>query len=292
MAKKLGIVGLAVVVLMLAVGGVVWAAETARPGLPQGRLAQYVVRGVVTAVDNEEVSVETADGSSATLFLDDATHFWMPGEPPTTTMQLAVGDPVLALGKPTPSEAGDKALLAQLVVVADDEELPKILIRGRAVAVTRQTIVVQTGQRERAITVTRNTRLLSTGGRLDSLREVHPGDQIIALGQPTEFGQWVAGLVLLPDATPLARFGLRGTVSAKDEAAGTLIVETEQRGEITVVTDDETRYRIPGVAEPGFDDLRVGDRIAALGRFEEGSRTRFLARGIGVTPLQDETERP
>lgn len=289
MKHKLLIVIAAAAALLLLVGGIAWAAD--RESAAAAR-QPFSVIGDVVSLDDDLLTVETEAGEEVGVLLTDEVYQWLPGEPPTTTLSLAVGDPVLVLGRPAGGEAGQAALTARLILIAEREELARYVVRGRVVAVTRQTIVVQTGQRERAITVTRNTRLLSTGGRLDSLREVHPGDQIIALGQPTEFGQWVAGLVLLPDATPLARFGLRGTVSAKDEAAGTLIVETEQRGEITVVTDDETRYRIPGVAEPGFDDLRVGDRIAALGRFEEGSRTRFLARGIGVTPLQDETERP
>ena len=42
---------------------------------------------------------------------------------------------------------------ARLVLVADEEELPRALIRGRALSVTRQAIVVQCGNRERAGTV-------------------------------------------------------------------------------------------------------------------------------------------
>ena len=50
---------------------------------------------------------------------------------------------------------------------------------------------------KRAITVLPRTRLWSTSERLDSLRDIHPGDRLIALGQPTELGEWVAGLVMV-----------------------------------------------------------------------------------------------
>jgi hypothetical protein len=82
--------------------------------------------------------------------------------------------------------------------------------------------VVQSGNRERAITVLPRTRLWSTGGRLDSLRDVHPGDPLIALGQPTELGQWIAGLVMIAGPENTARQGLRGTVVGLDAEKQTL----------------------------------------------------------------------
>jgi len=42
---------------------------------------------------------------------------------------------------------------ARLVLVADEQELPRVMIRGRTLSVTRQTILVQSGNRERAVTV-------------------------------------------------------------------------------------------------------------------------------------------
>lgn len=165
------------------------------------RLAAGVVRGTVTGVADDRIAVETEEGQAATLLVDDSTRQWVPGRPPTSTLTLAVGDPVLALGRPVRSETGTKTLQTRLVVVADDEELPKIVVRGRVVAVTRQTIVVDTGGRERAITVRAGTALLTASGRLGSLQEVRPGNVVAALGQPTEWGQWLAGLVLVGQGT-------------------------------------------------------------------------------------------
>jgi RNase P/RNase MRP subunit p29 len=172
------------------------AAETGADDAPR-RLAAGVVRGTVTEVADGRIVVETGEGQAATLLVDDSTRQWVPGQPPTSTLTLAVGDPVLALGRPVRSETGTKTLQTRLVVVADDEELPKIVVRGRVVAVTRQTIVVDTGGRERAITVRAGTALLAAGGRLGSLQEVRPGNVVAALGQPTPLGQWLAGLVLV-----------------------------------------------------------------------------------------------
>lgn len=289
MKHKAWFAGIAVMALALLVGGVAWAAETAQsPSRVQGP----IVRGTVIAVHGDQVSIETAGGDEVLLLITDSTLLWVPGEPPTTTVQLAAGDPVLAFGQPAKAETDSQALPTRLVMVASEEDLPKVLIRGRALAITRQTIIVQTGRRERAVTVLPRTRLWSARGRLDSLRNVRAGDQIIALGQPTELGQWIAGVVILVGREPPTQPRLRGKVIAVDAVAATLTVETEKRGEITVVTTDETRFRLvagrqgenqaPGAEAPGFDDIDVGDVVVAVGRFDEEHPDTFLARGIGV----------
>jgi len=324
MTRKMWLIGIMMAVLILAAGGllcarqaqgIVWADEATQPSLLQGqagetgeagdplgleaadgrptrRWQEAIVRGTVTEVNGDEVLVKRADDELATVLITDTTRLWVPGEPPTTTVELQVGDPVLAFGQPLASDSGEQVVSARLIAVASDEELPKILVRGRAVAVTEQIVVVQTGRGERAITVLPRTRLWAAKGRLTSLRDLHPGETIVALGQPTSFGQWIAALVFVPDAPPLARRGLRGLVTAADSVNGTLTVQTERAETITVVTSDETRYRIAGIEKPGFDDVQVGDRIIAIGRLEEGSQTRFLARGIGVIPPTPGKEQP
>jgi len=299
--NRMLIVGLTIAVLALVAGGAVWAAEsgalTQLPG-PQGRsavedqptaadklgrLSDSIVRGTVTVVEEDEALIVTDDGVMVTLIITATTVQWAPGEPPTHTIELAAGDPVLAFGRPL---TGQKALVAQIIVVAEDEDLPKLLIRGQVVVATRQTIVVATGQRERAITVLPRTRFFSPG-RPAAPRDVRPGDAVIALGQPTELGQWIVGAVLVPGAERLAGRKLVGKVTAVDLAAGTLNVQVGQRGEVTVVAGAATSHRIQGVEEPTLADIKIGDRIAATGRFEQGSQTRFLARLIGVVPATD-----
>jgi RNase P/RNase MRP subunit p29 len=291
MKRQIWIVGLTVVVLVLLAGGIAWAQE-----LEQGRPVQsfggHLVRGIVVDETGDEITVEMAGGERATLLINDKTRMWVPGEPPTTEVELAAGDAVLALGRPEAAAEGVRTLAAILIVVAGDEDVPRITVRGRVVAVIEQTIVVQTGRGERAVTVLPRTLLWSAQGRLDSLRDVRPGEPIVALGQPTEFGQWIAGVVLVPGPAPLARNGIRGEVVTIDLEAGTLAVETEQRGTISVVAAEGTRYRIPGVEEPGLANIQVGDQILALGRFEEGSSATFQARIVGVVHAPSGEPRP
>ena len=226
-------VALIVVVLLV---GVAWATEAVQSRHP---LQDQIARGTVKEVDGENVLVVTENGNLQVL-ISDRTALWVPGEPPTSTVQLATGDPVLALGRRAPGQEGSGALSARLIVVADEEELPKVLVRGRALAVTRQTIVVQSGNRERAITVLPRTRLWSTNGRLDSIGDIRPGDPLIALGQPTGLGQWIAGLVVVAGPAGTTREGLRGTVEALDTKQQALTVQTGTGSHIDVVTSADT----------------------------------------------------
>jgi hypothetical protein len=302
MARRIWIVASLAVLLTLAVGGIAWAQETTQVGEtgatspdPEAKhppllIRDRVVRGKVTDVRIGLASVETPEGENVTLLLTDNTHLWVPGEPPTTTVTLEIGDPVVALGEPAPEDEGERALAARLLVIASDEELPRIFVQGRTLVVTEETIVVHTGRGERAITIRPHTRLHSSQGPLPSLRSILPGNRIIAIGQPTELGQWIAGLVLVPDARPLARNGIRGEVTAIDLNDGTLKLSTVRRGEIAVLTDNQTRYRIPDIEKPGFADIQVGDMVMVVGRFEPGNETRLLARGIGVLPPREKEQ--
>jgi len=302
--NRMVIAGLTIALLALVAGGVVWAAESGAlnqlPG-PQARsavevqaadavklarLPDNIVHGTVITVKEDEVLVMTDAGMSATLIISDTTVQWVPGQPPTRTVGLASGDPVLAFGRPVACEDKQKTIVAHIILVVADEDLPKYLIRGQVVVATRKTIVVYTGQRERAITVLSRTRFWSPA-RPDAPRDIRPGDAVIALGQPNELGQWIAGAVVVPGAAQAADRGLVGKVTAIDLDAGTLTVQTGQRGELTVVTGDETRYRIPDVEAPTLAGIKIGDRILATGRFEQGSQTRFLARAIRVVPARE-----
>jgi hypothetical protein len=84
-----------------------------------------------------------------------------------------------------------------------------------------------------------------------------------------------------PDDQPGRRF-IHGQVVAI-EAPG-LTVRTPA-GEQTLLTNENTRYRVPGVQEPSLSDIHVDDHIAAkVEPQEDGS---LLALTIGVVTKQD-----
>ena len=259
---------------------------------PPRPLLSYLLRGTVASVSGDEVRVETAQERSATLLIDDATRFWVPGEPPTSTLALEVGDPVLVLGVPRQAEGEERTLAARVVILASDKDLPRVTVEGTAIAITRQIIVVDGRRGERAITVRPHTRIWSAAGRVSSLRDIRPGTHILALGQPDDMGQWLAGLVFVLGPQPAARHNLVGEVLSVDTEASTLRLRTGQGGEITVLTSEKTRYRIPEVNEPGLADIQVGDQIRVVGHFQKGSQSEYVALGIGVIVPPEEPPSP
>jgi len=259
---------------------------------PPRPLLSYVLKGTVTAVSEDHIRVETAQERSATLLIDDATRFWVPGEPPTSTLTLEVGDPVLALGAPRQAEGEERTLAARIVVLVSDEDLPRVTVEGTAIAITRQIIVVDGRRGEWAITVPPRARIWSAAGRVSSLADIRPGTHVLALGQPNDRGQWFAGLVFVLGPHPLAGHSLRGEVLSVDIEAGTLHLRTERRGQITVLTSEKTRYRIPETSEPGLADIQVGDQVKVVGHFQKGSQSEYVALGIAVIVPPEEPPSP
>jgi hypothetical protein len=70
-----------------------------------------------------------------------------------------------------------------------------------------------------------------------------------------------------------------GRVIAIDDEGFTL---DTRRGEITLVVDENTRFRIAGVQDPGLDDLSVGDHVGVDGLRTAGGT--LLARLVVLIP--------
>ena len=77
------------------------------------------------------------------------------------------------------------------------------------------------------------------------------------------------------------RAGQRGVVRGR-----AIRVETKQfvlgtpRGPVTVVADDETRVRVPGVDEPSLDDVKTGAMVGAPRAWNEDGTLR--AAGVAI----------
>ncbi|HCP60347.1 MAG TPA: hypothetical protein DIT43_02070 [Dehalococcoidia bacterium] len=73
--------------------------------------------------------------------------------------------------------------------------------------------------------------------------------------------------------------GIVGTVTEdSDITNGIVILETKNLGEVEVLLDDGTIYKIPGQDEATKDDIEVGDRLAILATVgEDGSYTATRA---------------
>jgi hypothetical protein len=130
------------------------------------------------------------------------------------------------------------------------------------------------------VRTTDETRFRVPGVEDATLADLKVGDRIVALGGKDESGDFVAKVVAVPRRP--RRIVVRGEVTAVDE--GSFALDTPHRGEVTVIITDETRFRIPGDADPGLDDIAVGDQVGVIGHKDRDGN--LLARGVGKLPKE------
>jgi hypothetical protein len=242
--------------------------------LPERLVRQrYMVRGEVLAINGLSLTVQAPLGERLVI-TDQETRFWVRGVEEPTIEDIAIGDPIVALGRP--DDQGN--LLARIVVVVSGPQLRRHTIRGLITAIEGNVISVTTRQGEVQVLTTEGTVFRIPGVEDPGVDGLHPRDLIVAVGtRDGEERVLTARIVgLIPRWPSHLRF-LRGEVTAVE---GSTIVLKALQGELAVLTDDETVFRIPGVEDPGLEDLQMGDKAGALvTRAEEGS---LLAKAVIV----------
>ncbi len=80
-----------------------------------------------------------------------------------------------------------------------------------------------------------------------------------------------------------AAIGSRDSVmgDVKSISGATFTLTTPERGDVQVQTTDRTRYRAKGNADFSLADLKVGDRVAVQGRWQDG---KLQANLVGLIP--------
>ena len=243
--------------------------------MPGQRVGQFVAQGTVSTIEGTSLVLDTLQGEKQVT--TDEAILWAPDVENPSLADVQVGDQVIALGRP--DEDGN--LAARLVAIACAEELREHTLRGKVTAVEGQTLVVTTREGEKEVVITSDTYFHVPNVEEPSLDDIEVGYIIAALGHKGGDGALTAQIVAVTPARRLRKMivrrnTIRGEVTAIEGA--TLAVETWQ-GEQTILTDEDTRFRIPGVENPSVGDIKMGDRIIALGRREDGD---FVARVVGV----------
>jgi len=112
------------------------------------------------------------------------------------------------------------------------------------------------------------------GVETPSIADLQVGDKIAGEGVVEEDGTARATLVIvLPEN--VAR--LTGEIFAIN---GAILVLDTPGGKVNVLTDDDTIFRIPGVEEPDFDDVEIGEQVMVAGDWEDDMT--FNAIGVGL----------
>jgi RNase P/RNase MRP subunit p29 len=234
------------------------------------RVGQFVAQGTVSDIEGTTLVLDTLQGEKQVS--TDAAIFWAPDMENPNLADVQVGDQVVALGRPDE----DGSLAAKLVAIASAEELREHTVRGKVTAVEGQTLVLTTREGEKDVVTTSETYFHIPNVEEPGLGDIEVGCIIAALGQKDDDGTFSAQIVAMTRARLrqriiIRRHRVRGEVTAIENM--TLTVETPL-GEQTILTDEDTRFRIPGVENPSIED------IIALGRRNEDGD--FVARVVGV----------
>jgi hypothetical protein len=277
-SEKKWMIGLLVLGLLLSAAGVVWAQESvSRDQAPQqgatnasqntqASLIQAalgpnwtIAAGQVTAVEAEGFQLQTPRGEW-TVQVDAKTRYHFPEIEAPDLDDLAPESKVFVGGM----KGEDGSLLAWIVGAFPERRQRGRVVTGQITAIegATLTLALRSG-RELTLLTDANTRFFSS---LDELSV----DDVVA-----------AKVVRQGDDSLHARLG--GQISAIE--GDTFALSIRRGGEerdVTMRTDENTCFYLPGVEDAGVDDLEIGQTIGVVGaRNGDGS---LQARLVGARP--------
>lgn len=253
--------------MLLTLTGVAWAEEpTERGGL----------LGQVMAIEGDTVLVSTMAGEECWVITDEDTRLRIPGVREPTIDDIDVGDYIGARGE----RNEDGGLVAATVVALPAEHAyRRNVVRGDVLAIDDLTLTVRTNGGERLVVTDEVTHFRIRGVEDPSIEDISVGDPILAIGRLDEEGNLLSRVVVA-SGPQLRRHALRGVITAIED--DTLGLATRGR-QVRVVTAEDTIFRIPGVEDPGIDDLNVRDLIVVVGRWDAEEQV-FMARAVTLMP--------
>ena len=138
------------------------------------------------------------------------------------------------------------------------------VVRGEVIAIAPPALTVQTTDGPIVVTTGESTRFRIRGVDDPSLEDVQVGDQVICVGRRSVDGFHAFVVVVKSETSPILIAGQVISVEGNG-----ITIDTPTGGSVLIRTDAETRFRLPGVEEPGPDDIEIGSLIGAAGRWEE-----------------------
>jgi len=158
-------------------------------------------------------------------------------------------------------------------------------VGGRVTGISGHALTVQTRSGEEVQVVTGEETIFRVPGvEAASIKDISVGDVVIAVGtwSGTTFHARLVGVP--PNAAQRGKVG--GQVSSVEGSS--IVVNTLSGETATVHTDADTAFRIPGIEEPGLDDIQPGDLIGAAGAWnDDGS----LQAAVVAVPREAERHR-
>jgi len=262
------IVSLVLVGMLMSVTGTAWSQEP---------VERETLRGKVVAIEGSALTVNTASGEERSVIVGAETRLFLPGVVEPSIEDIEVGHYVGAWGDA--DEDGD--LLARVVLVMPAELARRgRVVWGQVAAIDGLVLTLQTPWGERSVITDEETHFRIPGVEQPTIAEVQVGDPLLALGRPDEEGNLVARTVAVVTPGQVRRHTIRGVVTTLESDTIGLLT---RRGEVRVLTNDQTVLRVPGVEDPGLDDLKVEDLVLVMGTWD-AEEAVFDARTVALIP--------
>jgi hypothetical protein len=226
--------------------------------------------GEVVAVEGSVLVLRTLRGGEVSALTDESTEFRVPGVENATVADVQVGDRVAGAG--TVGEDGTPRALLVIVLPAQLARLS-----GQVAGAEGTTLLLDTGGGRVRLLTDGETVFRIPGIEHPSLDDVRTGDRVNALGTwegEASFDALAVGVTGRGEGR-LAR--VRGRVVS---VSGRGIVVGTADGPVTVLVNDGTRIRVPGVSEPDLDDVQAGAVVGVRG--EWGENGSLLATHVVV----------
>ena len=151
------------------------------------------------------------------------------------------------------------------------------LLRGRVAGRSADGFTLGTRRGDVTISVSADTRYRVPGISHASLDDIEVGDQVLVRVRKDAAGSLSAAAVVVLPPVPIG--GLKGQVTAVQGTTISLQVGSEVK---IVLTDEKTRYHVPGKESATLADVRVGDTALVSAPREPGGA--LLARRVVVLP--------
>jgi len=227
------------------------------------------LNGDVTQIAGNNLKIANPEGELL-IHTDEHTKFRVPGVENPTLADIKVGDHIHGVAV----KRGEGSLWGRIIAVVYEYKF-----HGQVAAIDGNAVTVNTLDGPMTVATDANTRFKVPGVENPTLADIKVGDLVFVVAFGQEDGSSLAKLIAV---RPQIRF--RGEVVAKN---GAMLTIATDRGNVDVLTDENTRYRVPGVENPTLDDVHVGDQVAVIA-IPRGPEGGLLAKGIGVLPPETE----
>ncbi|MBI4289387.1 MAG: hypothetical protein HY671_13300 [Chloroflexi bacterium] len=228
-----------------------WVVETTDGNLAvRVRLLPIAISGQIKSTDQSAKSfvLTTKDKTDVTINTDAKTQFLLHSGQPGKFEDLKVGNRVTAAAVETSD--GILALRVRLLPTPVSGQIKSIDLAAKSFVVTTK------DKTDVAIKTDTNTKFLFYNSQTAKFEDLKVGNRVTTAIVETADGNLAVRVRVLPIA-------VSGQVKSLDRTAKSFVLTTQDRGDVTIKVNDQTRFQIPGEKNAKFQDIEVGNGVTA-----------------------------